>query len=123
MKKDADFESYTEACNYPGVINDAAVERALAAYCAALNVKRTIRRVTRPWWRDLDLLTVVMQVADDVVQRDAARDARDALAARAVRGARGARAGHAARVALAAHDARDARDALAARDARAALAA
>jgi hypothetical protein len=109
-----DLERYIEACNYPGVLDETAVTRSLQAYCKALGVKREVRRIQRPWWRDEHLLSTVIGVARLIK----ALDALDARGARAARDARDARAASAARDARAARDALDAR---AARDASAAL--
>lgn len=110
-----DLDRYTEACNYPGRLDEAAVELHLGAYLRALGVDRKIERL-RPGWELEDhpsLWRSVNFVLDEFLKRNpsalaalAALDARDALAARAALAARDARD------ALAARDALDARDAL-----------
>ena len=67
-----DYDRFVEACNYPGIVDAAAVEQSLSVYLQALDVKRSIKRIGHPWWQDLGLLTAVCQTARD------ARDARDA---------------------------------------------
>ena len=102
------LEAYKDACNYPGIIDIAAVEDALARYCEALGVARAIVQIKHGWSIDNydDLKRTVTEIA--LAARDAqdARDARDARDAWAARNARDARD------AWAAQDARDARDAL-----------
>ena len=111
------LDRYTEACNYPGTIDPAAVDVQLKSYLSALGVSRKVVHIESDWWRDLGLMQTVIKV----VNGDA-RDARDALAARAVGDARAALAARDARAARAVGDAlaaRAARTARAARDARA----
>jgi hypothetical protein len=93
------LQRYTEACNYPGVIDDAAVDKYLSEYLAALKVERKIVRLQRGWKLDdyPSLDAAIQSILVDCGERRAARAARDALAARD------------ARDALAARDARDAR--------------
>ena len=122
-----DLHRFTEACNYPGCIDEAEVENHLRGYLAALGVERTIVRLREGWTLDEHpaLARSINAGIDDFGKRSpAARAALDALDARAARAARAAldaldaRAARAARDALAALAARAARDA---RDARAAL--
>ena len=125
------LEAYKDACNYPGIIDIAAVEDALARYCEALGVARAIVQIKHGWSIDNydDLKRTVTEIAlaaqDALAARDA-RDAQDAQDARAAWDARNAQdawdalAALDARDALAARDARDARDAQDAQDARAA---
>lgn len=44
------FDRYVEACNYPGVLDEAAAEAALIRYVGELGIHRTVRRL-RPGWR------------------------------------------------------------------------
>ena len=99
---DLSLEKFAEACNYPGVIDDAAVEVSLGSYLKALGVTRKIKRLTWDWsLNDDDIRSAVLWTLDDFCKR---------------RGINGT-----ARDAHAALDASDAHDALAARDAHAAL--
>jgi len=127
-----DLERFTAACDYPGTLNQAAVETHLAAYLKALGIDRKIQRIDPGWvvadYPDLEIY--VNRVLDDFAKRVgykrdalAALDAFAARAARAALDAFAARDARAARAALDALDALDARVARAARDARAALAA
>src|ERR1700688_576696 len=143
-----DLQRFTEACNYPGRLDEAAVEAHLTNYLRALGIERKIVRLRGGW--DLrehpSLDRSINAILDDFVKRSAsahaahaaraahdARDAHDARAARAAHAARAARAArdahharaptaasdaHAARAAHDAHDARAARAAHYARDAR-----
>lgn len=45
-------DRYVEACNYPGRLDPAAVERSLDEYCKALKVERKIVRIERGWTLD-----------------------------------------------------------------------
>ena len=121
-----DLARFTDACNYPGTIHAAAVERHLQTYLDALGVKRRIQQLPRGWRIEdhAALSEYVNGILDDIVKRNpgiraraarAARNARDALAALAARDVSAARDARAARAA------RDARDARAALDASAAL--
>jgi len=75
---------YTEACNYPGVLDGAAVEASLREYCAALKVERQVVRIM-PGWQLSDypsLERYVWAVAEKLPKKPAldalaARDARD----------------------------------------------
>jgi hypothetical protein len=128
-----EMAQFVAACDYPGLLDVAAVEQALAQYCAALGVKRKIVRLEQGWSLDEhpSLARYVDRVLEDFAKRNPkdardARDASDALAARAARAALAALAAIDAidaRAALAARDASDARAALDAIDALAALAA
>jgi hypothetical protein len=40
---------FTEACNYPGVIDEAAVDAQLRRYLQALGIKRDVRQLQRGW--------------------------------------------------------------------------
>jgi hypothetical protein len=118
MGRSIDFDRYVAACDYPGVLDEAAVAASLQSYLHTLGVTRTVRRL--PW--DWDLATeeplrrTIAAILDDTATRAGwPSDARDAFAARDARDARDAID---ARDAFAARDARDARDAFAARDAR-----
>ena len=120
-----DLERYTEACNYPGRLDEAAVELHLSAYLRALGIERKIVRIREGWElsEHPSLDRSINAILDDFSKRNpsAARAALAALAALDVRAARAARAARTARDALdarAALDARDALDALDARDAR-----
>src|SRR5688572_21775224 len=97
------LERYTEACNFPGVLDESRVEQCLAGYLKALGMERKIVRI-RPGW-ELDDYPDLAKQANEILDDIARRNPAFALAARAAR------------------DARDARDALAALDASAALAA
>src|SRR6185312_5083424 len=143
------LDRYKEACNYPGRLDEAAVDGSLKEYLAALGIKREVMRITRPWCRVPGLTELVAELAADVRARSggrhhgnaaldaiAARDALDALDARAAidasaasaaidaraaRAALDARAASAASAAIADRDARAARDALDASAASAAI--
>lgn len=101
------LERYTEACNFPGVLDEARVEACLESYLKALGITRRVVRIRAGWqlsdYPDLERQT--SEILDDAVKRSPglARDALDARDARA------------ARAALDALDARAARDALDAR--------
>jgi len=116
-----DLARFTDACDYPGTIHAAAVERHLQTYLDALGVKRRIQQLPRGWRIEdhAALSEYVNGILDDIVKRNpgirasAARDARAARAARAASDARDARAANDARAASAANDANDALDAIA----------
>jgi hypothetical protein len=140
------FDAYVEACNYPGKLDETAVESALQQYLSALGVKRDVVRLRQGWTLDENppLARTINEILDDFQKRTgykpnskksslaalaaldalAARDAGaagaalDARDARAAGAARDARDARAALNALDARDARDALDALDARDAR-----
>jgi len=118
------LDRYKEACNYPGRLDEAAVDGSLKEYLAALGIKREVMRITRPWCRVPGLTELVAELAADVRARSGGRqhgnDALDAIAARDALDALDARAAIDASAASAAIDARAARAAL---DARAAIAA
>ena len=99
------FDAYVEACNYPGKLDEAAVERSLTMYLEALGVKRTVVRLRQGWTLEEHppLAHTVSEILTDFCKRSGYKP----LAARAALAARDALA---ARAAL---DARDARDALA----------
>ena len=126
---------FKAACDYPGVLNEAAVEAALTQYVAALGIKRNVVRLRREWSVSDHpaLARACDEVLADFAGRRAARAARaasdaldaldasaasDASAARAARDASAALDALAASAASAASDASAALDALAARDAR-----
>ena len=100
-----DLERYTEACNYPGQLNESAVERHLREYLLALGVDRTIVRLRQNWTLDehpslaRSIDGIIKNFSNRLTPPHATRDAR------------------VARVARIARDARDARDAVDARDA------
>ncbi|HUD75311.1 MAG TPA: hypothetical protein VMQ76_09590, partial [Terracidiphilus sp.] len=110
------IETYAKACEYPGTLNEEAVNAALVRYVKALGIKRKVRRLGPDWQIETEkpLSKWALKIAEKMPAR-AALNARDAL------NALNALAARAARAALNASDARDARDALDARDARAAL--
>ena len=87
---------YTEACNYPGVLDELKVESELARYLKALGVSRKIVRLRCGWsvYEHPDLLQQMRAVISDFLKR-----------------------GGYARDAMAAMDAMDARDAMDAMDA------
>ena len=96
-----DYERYVKACDYPGVLDEKAVERHLAEYLRALGIERQIVQLKSGWSLDdhPPLQLYVRAVLAEFLKRDA-RVALDALGAQAARDAR---------VAQAARDARDAR--------------
>jgi hypothetical protein len=123
------LDRYKAACDYPATLDEAAVEKSLGEYLAALDVERKIVRLPSGWsladHPSID--RQIREILDEWVKGDprrlAALDAlaaRDAIDARDARDARDAIDALDARAAL---DARDARAALDARDALAALAA
>ena len=92
IKTPATLEQYVDACNYPGVLNEAAVETALQEYLLALGVKKNVRRLPRGWTldehpaiaRNVDFIIGQLRVASVAhVASDAsvARDASDARVA------------------------------------------
>ena len=107
-----DLERFTEACNYPGRLDETAVERHLTVYLEALGIQRRIERLHSGWlvYDHPPLKRSVDAILDDFAKRSG-RSIGAALAARA------------ARDASAALDASDASAALAARAASAAIAA
>jgi len=118
------FDAYVEACNYPGKLDEVAVESSLREYLAALGVKRNIVRLRQGWTlaENPPLALTINAILDDFQKRtgykpvrEAARAALDAQVARA---ALDARAALAARAAQDAQDAQDEQDARAARDAQ-----
>jgi len=80
-----DLERYTKACDYPGVLDEAAVERELTKYLRALGVKREIRRLRPGWSLDTEpaLARHIDLILADFQKRLAARTALTALAAAA----------------------------------------
>jgi hypothetical protein len=46
------FDAYVEACNYPGRLDESAVEESLGQYLAALGIKREIVRIRQGWTLD-----------------------------------------------------------------------
>lgn len=77
-------KAYIEACNYPGLLDEAAVDAALREYLSALGDKRDVRRLPRGW--SLETEPALARMVDEVLRT--ARDARDALAAFNARDAR-----------------------------------
>ena len=108
-----DHERYVEACNYPGLLDQAVVERYLQQYLDALKVKRTIVRLPAGW-----TLEEYPSLAKYVKSVIAEFTKRSPISAQAAQAALDARAAQAAQAAQAARDALDAQDAQAARDAR-----
>jgi hypothetical protein len=107
------FDAYVEACNYPGKLDEPAVESALQQYLAALGVKRDVVHLRQGWTLQGNppLAKVINEILDDFQRRTGYKPVlRDAQAALAALDAR------------AAQDALDAQAALDARDARAAQA-
>ena len=49
MTKHPDFDRYVAACDYPGALDEAAVERHLRDYLAALSINRRIARLRADW--------------------------------------------------------------------------
>src|SRR5580658_9745205 len=94
------LDQYKEACNFPGRLDEVAVQRHLAEYCSALGVNRKIRRLPSNWMLsgEPDLARNIDLILEDFAKRSPKKKsaARDASAARA---------------ALAASDASDASDA------------
>ena len=43
------LERFSEACNFPGSIDEIEVGRSLARYLDALGVKRRVIKLCRPW--------------------------------------------------------------------------
>ena len=97
------FDAYVEACNYPGKLDEVAVESSLREYLAALGVKRNIVRLRQGWTlaENPPLALTINAILDDFQKRTGYKPVREA-----------------ARAALDALDARAARDALDAQDAR-----
>lgn len=91
-----DHERYCVACDFPGLLNEQAVEAHLATYLRALGVERKIVRLG-PDWKLEDhpaLQRYIDAVLDDFAKRPAGKEwlnARDARAARAALDARAAR--------------------------------
>lgn len=116
---------YLAACDYPGFLDEAAVEQHLRDYLTALGIERHVVRLRRGWTVDdypslgRHVDSVLDQFRDALAAR-AARDARDALDARAALDARVARDARAALDARAGRAARAGRDARAGRAGRAA---
>ena len=135
MKPSSDHQRYVGACDYPGTLDEQAVEHNLRTYLSALGINRRIVRLRSGWTlaEHPNLRQYAELVLDAIrpylsgIADSAARDARAALEAFAAREARAALEARDARAALdafAAREARDARaalDAFAAREARAAL--
>lgn len=130
-----DMERYVKACNYPGVLDEAAVEAHLQEYLSALGIRRRIVRIRKGW--KLDQYPSLDRYVDEVIRwppsiyglqaRLAAADraaqtsliAQNALATFAARAAQTTRA---ARAAQTARDVRDAQIVLVALDAAAPIA-
>ena len=115
------LKKYTEACNYPGLLNKTAVEKSLREYLDALGVKRKIQRIEQGW--TLAEYPSLERYTRAVIKKMYPIDARDATAAIDARDARAAIDATAATDATAAREATDAIDATAAIDARDATAA
>lgn len=49
MSKHPDFDRYVAACNYPGDLDEDAVERHLAEYITAIGTRREVRQLRRGW--------------------------------------------------------------------------
>ena len=115
-----ELERFAEACNYPGLLDEQAVEMHLEAYVKALKIKRTIVRLRSGWYLadypslERNVHTILDELLKRLLPASDARGAREALAATEAL---------AASEALAALDALDARDAREARYANAARAA
>ena len=115
---------YTDACHYPGRLDDGAVEASLRQYLSALGIERHIVRLRRGWSVDQypAMQRAANAVLDDFGKRWAAQtDALDALAALDARSTLAAQAAQAERAALDAQTALDARSTRHALAARAAL--
>ena len=86
-----DLERFTEACNYPGRLDETAVERHLTVYLEALGIQRRIERLHSGWlvYDHPPLKRSVDAILDDFAKRSGrsigaaldARAARDASAA------------------------------------------
>ena len=81
------FDAYVEACNYPGKLDESAVESSLQEYLSALGVKRDIVHLRQGWTLEQNpsLSRTVNAILDDFQKRTgyqpvrlAARDALDA---------------------------------------------
>jgi hypothetical protein len=125
-----EMERFVAACDYPGILDERAVEESLREYLAALGITRKIVRLG-PTWGRMDQPSLAPNVNATLVEfaqrsgqtraasdASAAREALDALNARAARDARAALEASDASDAGAAREARDARDASAARATR-----
>ncbi|MDR3514052.1 MAG: hypothetical protein P4L73_20645, partial [Caulobacteraceae bacterium] len=92
MTMHQDHDRFCAACDYPGVLDEAAVERQLADYLKALGMQRQVVRLRQGWTLDEhpSIRRSVDQILDDVAKRigwkrgdaRAARAARPALAPR-----------------------------------------
>lgn len=90
-----DLSRYIAACDYPGIISDAQVERSLAEYLDALGIKREIRRLKRGWDLSTEIplaeyIAAVLSVFSDRSSQSA-RSSQVALSALSVRDAQSAR--------------------------------
>ena len=83
-----DLERFTEACNYPGRLDETAVERHLTVYLEALGIQRRIERLHSGWlvYDHPPLKRSVDAILDDFAKRSG-RSIGAALAARAARDA------------------------------------
>ena len=83
-----DLERFTEACNYPGRLDETAVERHLTVYLEALGIQRRIERLHSGWlvYDHPPLKRSVDAILDDFAKRSG-RSIGDALDARAARDA------------------------------------
>jgi hypothetical protein len=128
MSKQNVPQEYIEACTYPGRLDPAAVDAALARYLAALGVTRNVRQLKAGWSlagepalkKNIRAIISKMPARDTQAVRDAqvVRDARDAQAVRDAQVALAAQVAQVVRAAQVALDSRAVRDALDARDAR-----
>jgi hypothetical protein len=76
------FDTYKEACNFPGKLDTPAVETALQKYLSALGIKREIRQLKAGWNLDCEpaLKKSVMAILRDFEKRSG-RNISAALAA------------------------------------------
>jgi hypothetical protein len=81
------FDAYVEACNYPGKLDESAVESSLQEYLSALGVKREVVHLRQGWTLEQNhpLSRAINEILDDFQKRtgykprsQAARDARAA---------------------------------------------
>lgn len=90
------LQRHTEACNFPGVLDEARVEESLKSYLKALGIDRKVVRIRAGWRLEEhpDLKKQVNEILDDAIRRNPslALDASDALDALDASDARAARA-------------------------------
>ena len=105
------LEQYIQACNYPGRLDVAEVEKQLAQYLMMFKIDRRIVRLESGWTlaQHPSLQRSVYAILDRLRSAVTKFDAQDAQAARAARDAQDAVAAQAARAARAAWDAQAAR--------------